>query len=430
MDRKHWINLTPIILFMFSYELIGAYNFFGLEYFKTFYMVIFFVLFFVYIILEIKEHLKGRDFFYYKLSIVLFCIIFVTGGGIAMLLNNLSGEDSYLYIHDGALQTELATKKLLSGRNFYTEDFSDSIFAQWNQGEVSYFLGEAYQGTPALYHYVYLPTYPILSAPIYWLGQNVFHFYDQRMVYYLAFLGALYLLYKLVPGKENKLLALTLFGYNPFFIMHLVEGKNDILILFFILLITYLLQKQKLIWASVILAIAVMAKQTIWPLLPFYFFYLYFQKQAWRDSLKYIWQKSKWGILVGLAILLPFLIWDARSFWQDIYLYPSGALDTSYPITGFGWSRFLYHMGAIKSIRDNYPFVIWQLIFCLPLVWWLIKVQAKRNSIRFMLLAYTALLLCFWFFSRFFQVNYFVFIWQMLVIIYFIDYNRQTNAQA
>jgi len=357
--------------------------------------------------------------------------LFTTGVATFILIKSGQGKDGYLYIHDGAIQTELATKKLLAGKNFYTEDFSDTVLAHWNEdSNPTYFLGERVDNSIVVQHYAYLPVYPILSIPFYLVTKNVFHFYDERLVFYVAFLGALWLLYKLVKGREEKLLALTLFGFNPFFVKDLVEGKNDILILFFLLLIIYLLQKKKIVSASIILGVAVMAKQTIWPLLPFYFFYLFFQQKDWRESVFYIWQKTKWGIFVGLLILLPFLFWDARSFWQDIYQYMNGTLATSYPINGFGWSRLIYRLGLVDSIHDYYPFYIGQIIFCLPLLWWLIKKQAKNNTVSFMLLGYTALLFTFWFFSRFFQSNYIVFLYQLLVITYFISYNEATNEAA
>ena len=346
-----------------------------------------------------------------------------------MLISSSRQPGGYLYIHDGALQTELAAKKLMAGRNFYTEDFTDGIFADWNDNQAFSFLGEEYDEIPTLYHYVYLPFYPILTVPAVLLIENIFGFYDQRILLYVAFLAALYLLYKLVKGKENKLLALTLFAFNPWFVQDLIEGKNDVLLLFFILWIVYLLRQNKIVQSSIILALAVLTKQTAWLLLPFYFFYLFWQKKNWRDSLVYVWQKTKWGILAGLVILLPFLFWDFKSFWQDIYQYPSGTLATSWPINGFGLSRFLYHTGVIKSIRDYYPFIIWQLVFCVPLAWWLIKIQAKKNSTTLMLFSYTLVLACFWFFSRFFQANYVVFIFQLLVIIYFIGYNGLTDEK-
>lgn len=430
MNKDHWINLTPIVLFMFSYELMGAYDFFGLEYFKTFYLSLFFILFILYLFLEVKERLKNKSFYYYKLAIVLFCIIFASGGGTAMLVKNSWGENGYLYIHDGALQTELAAKKLFQGKNFYSEDFNESVFAQWNKDEVSYFLGEAYQGTPALYHYVYLPFYPILSAVVSWPIENIFGFWDQRILLYAAFLASLYLLYKIVKEKEDKLLALTLFGFNPWFVRDVVEGKNDVLILFFLLWIIYLLRQNKIVQSSLVLALAVLTKQTMWLLLPFYFFYLFWQKDNWQESLKFVWQKTRYGIFLGLIILLPFLFWDFGFFWQDIFQYPNGSLATSYPINGFGWSRFLYHIGVIKSVRDYYPFIIWQIVFCLPLAFWLIKYQAKKNSLSLMILAYAIFLACFWFFSRFFQANYIVFIWQLLVISYFLGYNKPTHGKA
>jgi len=431
VNNKSWFSLTPILLFVSAYSLMGAYEFFGLEYFKTFYMVLFFIVFVLYIIFEIKEKTDNKSFFYPKLAIVLFCILFASISSVFMLIENGRGPNGYLYIHDGALQTEIATQKLLSGRNFYTEDFSGTVLDSWNDdANPHYFLGERLHDNIAIYHYVYLPVYPILSAPIFLLTKSIFNFYDERLLFYPAFLGALFILYKLVKDREKKLLALTLFGFNPFFLHDLIEGKNDILILFFLLLVAYLLQKKKFVWSSIILALAVFSKQTVWPFVPFYFFYLFFQKKNWRESLIYVWQKTKWGIIVGILIIFPFIIWDVGAFWEDVYLYPSGALGTSYPITGFGLSRFLYRFGAISSIHDYYPFYIWQFVFCVPLALWLIKKQRKNNSISFMLLAYAILLATFWFFSRFFQSNYVVFIYQLLVITYFLGYNEATDEAA
>jgi hypothetical protein len=120
-------------------------------------------------------------------------------------------------------------------------------------------------------------------------------------------------------------------------------------------------------------------------------------------------------------VLLPFLCWDFRSFWQDVYQYPAGSLPTSYPITGYGFGLFLYIFGFIKSSRDYYPFIIWQAVICWPVLLLLLKLQKQHNSVNYMFLAYTIFLALFWFFSRFFNDNYIVFLGQLLLIVYFIN---------
>ncbi|RJQ35688.1 hypothetical protein C4566_00130 [Candidatus Parcubacteria bacterium] len=74
MNKNRLINLTPIILFLFAYTLMGANDFFGLEYFKTFFLVLFFPLFIVYLILEIKE--KGGHKSFFIINYLLFCFVF------------------------------------------------------------------------------------------------------------------------------------------------------------------------------------------------------------------------------------------------------------------------------------------------------------------------------------------------------------------
>jgi len=133
-------------------------------------------------------------------------------------------------------------------------------------------------------------------------------------------------------------------------------------------------------------------------------------------------------IIIGLIILLPFLIWDFHSFWEDIFLYPSGKLLTSYPITGYGFSQFLaMTKTGVESIFDYFPFWIIQFIVGIPLFYFLYRVQKRNNSLNQMLTNYGIFLFVFWLFSRFFNDNYIVFIVTIFVLAYLFE-KKKTNG--
>ena len=171
------------------------------------------------------------------------------------------------------------------------------------------------------------------------------------------------------------------------------------------------------------MALAVLSKHSAWPLVPFYFFYIWFQrgKESFIPKIKNIFIKTYPFWVTNILLFGIFLIWDCRSFVEDIFLYLSGSLPTSFPIGGFGLSILLLAGQVIQNHRDYFPFWIPELLIGFPLLIFLIKIQQKRNTLSQVIVNYGLLLFAFWFCSRFFHSNYIAYLSLVFITAYFFD---------
>jgi len=414
MKNKKIIGLGSFILLLFIFQAFNQYPIF--KSLGSLLITLSFIFTFLYIVFDIIENIYKKDIHTFKLIIIIFIIATLTLSSVLSLINcRLQGEK--ILLHDGALQTEIAIDKLMSGQNPYGQGYEGTEM----ENHMKY-IGtlEGPIKNPAIHHYIYLPSYIILSAPFKIIGDSIFNFYDQRIFIYILYLLFLLLVYKIISGKKRKILGLIFLGLNPWILNFILQGRNDIIIIFLLLLIVYLTKKEKYSLAFISLAIAITTKHTAWLFVPFYMIYLMYKKNDLKSFIKFILKKTWPAVIVIIIIITPFLIWDSAGFWRDIYLYPSGSLPTSFPIAGFGFSTLLYSLGFVTSIKQNYPFIVWQFITCMPLFFLLLKTQKKNNTIEYTLFSYTLFLGIFWFFSRFFHDNYIAFLYQLLVIVYFI----------
>lgn len=392
------------------------------------YLVSFLVLL-AYLVLDILPSIvkKSTDFFDLSRAFLigLLAIIIVFVPLFSHIEKRIQGEQ-YAFVHDGIVQTEEAIKYLLAGKNFYRESYVDTPLMSWSDGIVQEFLSGEIFVNPALYHNIYLPFYILSAVPFYSIFDLLFHWYDQRIILVLVLIMTLGFILKIGKLNERSLLVIILFLFNPPFIQFFIEGRNDIFIIFLIILTVYFLLKGKDRASSIPFALACVSKHSAWFLFPFYWLYLYYRN---APSEYKIWDQIKKTVrliypffLVITMVLLPFLVWDFSSFWEDIFLYPSGKLVTSYPITGYGFSQFLLKAQlGVKTIYDYFPFWIIQLIIGLPLLFILARFQKKNNSLSQMLTSYGIFLFVFWLFSRFFNDNYIVFLVIIFTLAYFFE---------
>lgn len=148
-----------------------------------------------------------------------------------MLLRDISGPASYT--HDGGvIQTEITVNYFLTGKNPYVEDYLDTPMAEWGISEYR----------TALYHYPYLPWTFIFSSLFYLIGQLT-GFYDQRIVYLLLMLIALYFLPRLAGTQSNKLALVAAIALNPLMTIDIVFGQNDSFVLCWIIFSLICLQQ-------------------------------------------------------------------------------------------------------------------------------------------------------------------------------------------
>jgi len=428
------ISLNTILLFLLVFVRLSTTNDSNQDARIFIYFIFFLIILgLVFIDLLTRYQKKCHDYFILAKSLLIgFMILIVIFIPFVSNICNRNKGDEYSLIHDGIVQTEEAIKYLLAGKNFYTENYLGTPLAEWGDGKIQEFRSGEVFTNPALYHNVYPPFYFLSSVPFYWAAETFFHWYDQRIVLAIALVLSVFFLIRLGKLTEKTLLVLILFLFNPPFIHYFIEGRNDIFVIFLIILTVYFLARGKNRASSISFALACLSKQSVWLLLPFYFLYLYFQNSnsfsKMVQRVKAVLSQTYPMIIIGVIILLPFLIWDFHSFWEDIFLYPSGKLLTSYPITGYGFSQFLaMTKTGVESIFDYFPFWIIQFIVGIPLFYFLYRVQKRNNSLNQMLTNYGIFLFVFWLFSRFFNDNYIVFIVTIFVLAYLFE-KKKTNG--
>jgi len=315
------------------------------------------------------------------------------------------------YTHDGAIIIEESIKYLLEGKNPYTEDYLGTPLAKWEYA----FQGE--EENPALYHNVYLPFIFLFSAPFYLVAKHLTGWYDQRLVYLCLFVFTLWPLMKHVTAPTRKLSLLIVFGLNFFAAYYTVWGVNDGFVMFWMILSTYLLRKDKTTLSALSLGLACASKQTAWLFIPFFLTYIWIKAPSpgrWASL-----RKAYPLLAVPLLLIVPFLLWDAGAFMDDTYLYPAGQAASSYPIGGLGLGGLLLALGLIRDANSYFPFALFQAAFCLPLLIFLLRRQLSSNTVKQCWLGYGLLLLTTFFFSRYFNDSHLGFIVSALGLAYF-----------
>ena len=110
--------------------------------------------------------------------------------------------------------------------------------------------------------------------------------------------------------------------------------------------------------------------------------------------------------LIGAIVFVPFLVWDASGFWDDIVLYNAGASAWSYPVAGIGFSMLLHALGVIPYRTAEFPFWIFEIAAAIPVAFVSLRKLWREPSVPMLLLGYAATLLAFLFFARYFQTSY------------------------
>ncbi|MDO8527278.1 MAG: hypothetical protein Q7T03_06300 [Deltaproteobacteria bacterium] len=326
--------------------------------------------------------------------------------------------------HDGLLETHYALELLTQGRNIYHEDVPKNIFPPPHdhiQVHVSKH-GKVKMENPALYHYVYPPLYFIQFAPLYELLQKLGTGFDLRWGLLLYLLGSIALLWRMPVEIETKIIGLFLLFINPWFLKFFLEGRNDIVVFFWLLLTFQLLQNQRWGLSIFSLGIACLMKQTAWLFVPFVYLYLYHAWERtsdpgyWKDYAKRALRLSIPVMVLAALILIPFIFSDFQGLYEDLFAYPSGKSATSYPIHGYSLLALLIRMDFPISPFSFHQTGLLQLpAYLLVLLWAHISLK-KHCTIAVLLFRAAFAISLFWFLSRFYHDNYLVFTASIFVL--------------
>ena len=355
---------------------------------------------------------RDRLLFSARLLIVTFIVLIaaIEPTGSNILLRRIDGPG--MDAQDGMIQTEEAIKFLLHGKNPYTENYLNTPMADSRRNQPP-------ETLVALYHNPYLPFLFFGSMPFYFLSQATIGWFDERFVYVLLFMGTLLLLQQLVERQRDRLILLMLFGLNLYFDHFLAEGRNDVVILFGLVLASLLLARRHVTWSALVLGCLIAIKQTGLFFVPFYLVYLLSEEISWKSLRALLYQV--WPmIVVPVLFIAPFIVWDPASFFDDTISFNMGMSPTSYPIWGWGFGELLLALRVIPTDVSSFPFGIFEGLFGLPLLVLLVIRQRRQNTLQQVWIGCALLSLVVEYFSRFFNDNYVIFALQLAVIGAFI----------
>lgn len=342
------------------------------------------------------------------------------------------------YSHDGGvIQTEVTIDYLLNGRNPYVEDYRDTPMAEWGLPEFR----------TALDHYPYLPWTFVFSAPFKLASDRFLGWYDQRFVYLLAFVIGLLLALQLVSWSRPRwrLGLLMVLGLNPLMGLDVIFGQNDVFVWAWIVLALWLLARWRpaspdmrpmtselpLLLASLAFGLACASKATAWFMAPFFALLLVRdQVHSWQDipaSLPAMLRRGWPAVVAFLVIVVPYLVWDANAFVDDVWRWAAGTAETHYQIWGWGASNFVLAFGGLASRFDRWPFWIPELIAGIAMLAWLGWRQARGNRLADANWHYALFLLVFLYVSRFLNENYLGYVLAFFAMGYFLQRQKPSE---
>jgi len=137
----------------------------------------------------------------FQKQLALFIVIFVVLGTAFVTEISARRHDDSIFVHDNVLQVESAAQILWQGRNPYAENYFGTELEKFSY--ISTVSGQLMLN-PALFHCIKLPFHLLFSVPFYLLFNNLWQFFDERLVYLILFIISLFALYQLPKRTESK----------------------------------------------------------------------------------------------------------------------------------------------------------------------------------------------------------------------------------
>lgn len=407
------IPLLTILLFVLVPPLIINYTIFHDQQTPLYYGLIFGLL----LLVAATDIFSGkRKILLSKLrtTAVWLIIIFTIGLGFIVYVSDRHKISPVYRTHDIVIQQEVAIRMLLTGKNPYKETYHNTPLEEFKYSETS--------ENPALYHFVMEPFYLISAVPFYFIQSRMFGFFDARVPLYILFSLMLFVGFRFIKDRENKLLFITIMAFNPMTLGFLLEGRSDMYMYPILFLSFVLFHKKKFALSSIALAIAFATKQNAWPLFPLFAYFLYLKTLSYKQVGRYL---LIFFSVFG-AIVLPFFVWNPQAFLDSTIFFLTGSVEHSFSISGYGFGTLLHELGFIKDINKYYPFIVWQIIFALPILFLMFKLLKRNPKIKTLIFCYALFLFVFWYFSRYFNNSHIGFISTVLITAYFFPEDKRS----
>lgn len=380
----------------------------------------FFGLIFILLSLNIVADLYITNKIYENIKTLLFWILsfLILGGGFLSAIIVRHQTSPIYLVHDIIIQQESAIRFLIHGTNPYSADYFKTPLVNWHFSDND--------TNPALYHFVMEPFYLLFALPFYFLSTRVFGFFDGRIPLFFLLFSLAYTAWKIPKNNKDKIIFSMLILFNPAMLGYNLEGRSDVFMYAFALFSFYLLREKKYLFSSLFLSFAFAIKQSIWPIFPFYFLYLFLKLKMSREFYK----TFSVFLLIFLIIVLPFFFWNPKAFWDSTINYLSGSTSHSYPISGYGFSMVLYQAGIIKNVHQHFPFEIFQFIFGAPVFIFTLNFLRKNLKVNAMIISYGIFLSVYWYFSRYFNNSHLAYLSIVFLSAYFFEDKLESQKEV
>lgn len=168
-------------------------------------------------------------------------------------------------------------------------------------------------------NYPYGPTWLAVTAPLSFLGMNVFlpTFFLFKAISTLAFLGTCYFIGKIISktSPKKELFGLAFFAFNPLVIVEsLVSSHNDILMLMFVVWALYLFMNKKYLRSSLLLILSIGVKFATVFIIPAFLLEL-----IWARGFKKI-SYFRLTVLMCVFMIAAIVVASLRTNFQPWYL--------------------------------------------------------------------------------------------------------------
>ena len=283
-------------------------------------------------------------------------------------------------IGDGAYQTQLAGDFLLRGIDPYGADYGAAGLSAAPWGETF--------ASPALHHLVTWPGQFLWPLPLQ-LAARPLGWWDER-VFLLVAAGLIWwLLSRLFPGAPGRLAA-TAFFLIPGHSLVAVLGDNDLPMLALVLAALLAADRRRYLLMGLLLGLAVVTKQHAVLAVPLIAAWAVVRGADVRELIR----AAALATGAALAMLAPFMSWNAGAFIRDTIVFVAGSGPDAYPINGFGLSAFLLSNGVIHGARDAFPFAAVEVVMGVAIwtIGWL-RIRARARLADVLIFAGLAMLL-------------------------------------
>jgi hypothetical protein len=319
---------------------------------------------------------------------------------VALQVGLRQATHAWYFDNDSTFQIELAGDLVRGGHNPYGYDYAQTGLYQWYPAAGF----DPRFRQVALEHFAYFPG-AALTAAVWGAGPDQLK--DYRFFDLLATLGlfAAFLLFRAPLAWRLALGAIA--AANPLAVRAVWFGTADAPSLLCLVLAFALLSRRRLVWASLLLGLAVLLKQFALVAVPFFALALL----ALRPPRAVVRNAAVAFVVPVLAGILPFFVADPDAFWRDTITYGG----STYRIIGYGLSNLFLKAGIVDDRFGSYPFFWLALLVWLPVTLWLLWNQRRAPRLWVAAAGFAVSIFVLFFVSRVFQTSYLI--WPLIALL-------------